>query len=163
MIKFCNVKASEATWTSAPLYQGSKWKVEDLLIILEMFKVTGKMGDGFENCILGLIASILPHGIHLSAQLNDTSKTNYFFQKTIKYGHHRFKKMRVLQISCCRDGCSAFIGENQFITECPICEKENIKELNETIFYFPLVDRLAALINSDLSEFLMYPNLRPRD
>ena len=97
-----------------PIYEGSKWKVEDLLIILEMFKVTGKMGDGLENCILGLIASILPPENVLSTKLNETSKTNYFFQKTIKSGHQKFKKMRVLQISCCRNGCCAFIGDNQF-------------------------------------------------
>jgi hypothetical protein len=135
--------------------------VEDLLIILEMFKVTGKMGDGLENCMLGLIASILPPSNVLSTQLNETSKTNYFFQKTIKTGHQQFRKMRVLQISCCRSGCCAFIGDNQFSTECSICEKENIQELNETIFYYPLVDRLVAVIRSDLCKFLNYPNLRP--
>ena len=99
----------ETSWTKEPLYEGSKWKVEDLLIILEMFKVTGKMGDGLENCMLGLIASILPPSNVISAQLNDTSKSNYFFQKTIKTGHQQFRKMRVLQISCCRNGCCAFM------------------------------------------------------
>ena len=39
-------KEVELSWTTEPIYEGSKWKIEDLLIILEMFKVTGKMGDG---------------------------------------------------------------------------------------------------------------------
>ena len=46
---------------------------------MEMFKVFGKMGDGFENCILGLIASVLPADNVLSKKLNSTSKSNYFF------------------------------------------------------------------------------------
>ena len=126
-----------------------------------MFKVTGKMGDGFENCILGLIASILPPDNVIASKLNETTKTNYFFQTTIKTGHQKFKKMRVFEIPCCRKGCCAFIGPYQFSTECPMCENANVKELNETIFYFPLVDRLVSILRSDLSKFLNYSNLRP--
>lgn len=62
-----------------------------------MFKVFGKMGDGFENCILGLIASVLPADNVLSNKLNSTSKSNYFFQKTIKSGHSKFQKCEFIQ------------------------------------------------------------------
>ncbi len=123
--------------------------------------MTGKMGDGLENCILGLIASILPSDNVIASKLNETTKTNYFFQTTIKTGHKKFKKMRVFEIPCCRNGCCVFIGENIHETACPRCGSDNVKELNEKIYYFPLVDRLVSIIKSDLSKFLNYSNLRP--
>ncbi len=51
---------TEDTWGNDPLYEGCEWSSKDVLIVLEMFKVIGHMGDGLENIILGLISSILP-------------------------------------------------------------------------------------------------------
>ena len=127
----------------------------------EIGQVLNKNRNGLENCILGLIASILPPDNVIASKLNETSKSNYFFQTTIKTGHQRFKKLRVFEIPCCSKGCCAFIGQNQSCTECPICDRENIKEVNETIYYFPLVDRLVSILRSDLCKFLNYSNLRP--
>ena len=95
-----------------PIFEGANWTVEDLLLVLEMFKVTGKLTDGFENCILGLIASILPNDNVLSNCISETTGSNYCFQKIIKNGHHQFPKMRVFEIPVCNSGCTAFIGES---------------------------------------------------
>ncbi len=67
-----------------------------------MFKVIGHMGDGLENIILGLISSILPENNSIANRLNQTSKSNYFFQETIKFGHSKFRKNRIFEISACR-------------------------------------------------------------
>ena len=118
------------------------------------------MGDGFENCILGLIASVLPADNVLSNKLNSTSKSNYFFQKTIKSGHSKFQKMRVYSIPACRKGCCSFIADCALHQECEICSKDNDGELNETVYYFPLIDRLLGIVTSDLKRFLAYASCR---
>ena len=136
--------------------------MEDVLIILEMFKTVGKMGDGFENCVLGLLASILPNENLIAQKLQQTTQSNYFFQQTIKSGHSKFNKMRVYQIKACRNGCVAFINAQANSLLCPICEQLNAIHVNETIYYFPLFDRLCGVIKFDLKRFLNYPNIRPQ-
>ena len=125
-----------------------------------MFKVIGHMGDGLENIILGLISSILPKHNSISERLQDHSKSNYFFQQTIKSGHCMFKKHRIFEISACRKGCFAFLGENADLDFCPICNKPNESLLNEKIYYFPFRDRIRYLLLSDLKKFLNYSNIR---
>ena len=118
------------------------------------------MGDGLQNMILGLISSILPENNSIAEKLKSTTKSNYFFQETIKSGHNMFKKMRVYEINACRKGCCAFIGDNVNDEFCSICEKDNELLENEVIYYFPLRDRLIRLLRSDLKKFFTYPNIR---
>ena len=125
-----------------------------------MFKVIGHMGDGLENIILGLLSSILPHGNALSNHLSKNTKTNYFYQETIKSGHSMFTKSRILEIQACQKGCSAFIGRNVNSESCFICNTNNDLALNEVIYYFPLRDRISSLIASDLKKFLTYSRIR---
>jgi hypothetical protein len=146
----------ESNWTTTLLYKGTKWKVEDLMLVLEMFKVMGKMGDGFENCILGLIASILPADNSISAELLSSENTNYFFQKSIKLGHQKFQKMRIYEVQACRKGCCLFLGDNLEADICPVCLKNNDANQNEIIYYFPIVDRLVKLLTSNLIKLFSY-------
>jgi len=125
-----------------------------------MLKVIGHLGDGLENVILGLISSILPNNNTLANKISQTSKSNYFFQETIKSGHSMFPKNRIFEISACRKGCCAFIGPLLVEEFCPICDLPNDPLQNEIIYYFPLEDRLRSLLQSDLKRFLNYPNLR---
>ena len=87
-----------------------------------MFKVIGHMGDGLENFILGLISSILPKNNTIATQISKTSKSNYFFQETIKSGHSMLRKNRIYEISACTKGCCAFIGPLVSVDFCPICD-----------------------------------------
>ena len=98
----------------------------------------------------------------LSSHLRDTSGSNYFFQKTIKSGHSKFKKMRIFAIEACRKGCCAYIGHLSDSSVCPFCKCSNDKSMNASIYYFPLFDRLVGVITSDLRRFLDYENLRPQ-
>ena len=118
------------------------------------------MGDGLENIILGLISSILPKNNTIAQHLSTTNKSNYYFQKTIKSGHSGFQKLRILEISACRKGCCAFINELSNEEYCPICDNENDKIENETLYYFPLRDRIWRLLSSDLKKFMSFPKLR---
>ena len=115
-----------------------------------MFKVIGHMGDGLENIILGLLSSILPKDNSIAEQISKTSKSNYFYQQTIKSSHSIYPKKRILEIPACRKGCIAFIGVNESETICPICDKDNDPLLNEVIYYFPLRDRITCLLKSQL-------------
>ena len=89
---------SDISWGNDPLYEGTTWTSKDVLIVLELFKVLGHMGDGLENIILGLIASIMPANNSIAKQIDKTSKSNYFFQETIKSGHSMFSKLRIYEI-----------------------------------------------------------------
>ncbi len=142
------------------MYEGCEWSSKDVLIVLEMFKVIGHMGDGLENIILGLISSILPKKNSISERLKDSSKSNYFFQQTIKSGHQMFKKHRIFEISACRKGCFAFLGAEANEECCPICNKPNDSLVNEKIYYFPFRDRIRYLLMSDLKKILNYSNIR---
>ena len=148
-----------SNWTNTLLFKGTKWKVEDLMLVLEMFKVMGKMGDGFENCILGLIASILPADNSISAELLTSESTNYFFQKAIKLGHQKFKKMRIYEVQACRKGFF-FLADNLKADVCPVCFTSNDPNQNEIIYYFPIVDRLVKLLLSNLIKLFSYQFLR---
>ena len=119
------------------------------------------MGDGFENCILGLIASLLPKDNIISQKLNETTKSNYFYQKNIKLGHERFRKMRVYSIPTCRKGCLIFTGDHQSDKFCLVCGNDNQNQFNQTIYYFPIRDRLNSLLRSDIRKFFHYPAMRP--
>jgi len=125
-----------------------------------MFKVIGHMGDGLENLVLGLISSILPSNNSISSKISKTSKSNYFFQETIKSGHSMFPKQRIFEISACRKGCCAYIGPLISEEFCPVCDKPNETDNNEVIYYFPFEDRLCMLLVSDLKRFLDYPKIR---
>ena len=118
------------------------------------------MGDGLENLVLGLISSILPVNNAISNKISKTSKSNYFFQETIKSGHSKFKKHRIFEISACRKGCCAFIGPLVGEEFCPICDQPNEAIANEVIYYFPFTDRIVSLLKSDLKRFLSYPKIR---
>jgi hypothetical protein len=130
------------------------------LLVLEMFKVIGHMGDGLESVMLGFISSILPTGNSICEKLKETSKTGYFFQDTIKSGHGAYKKSRVFEISACRKGCVCFIGQYHGAESCHICDETNDSKENQTIYYFPLCDRISKIINSDLRKMLIYPKIR---
>jgi hypothetical protein len=132
----------------------------DVLLVLEMYKVIGHMGDGLENMILGLISSLLPKDNAIAEKLKSTSRSNYFFQQTIKCGHKKFKKLRVYEIQACRKGCCHYIGDNIQEEFCTICDKENDKTANEVIYYFPLRDRIRRLLLSDLKRFFTYSEIR---
>jgi len=125
-----------------------------------MFKVIGHMGDGLENIILGFLSSILPHGNALSKQISKTTKSNYFYQETIKSGHSMFPKSRIFEIQTCQKGCSAFIGQKLDADMCEKCNTNNDLALNQVIYYFPLRDRISSLLASDLKKFLNYSNIR---
>ena len=125
-----------------------------------MFKVIGHMGDGLENIFLGLISSILPKNNTIAQHLSKTSKSNYYFQATIKSGHSGFEKLRIFEISACRRGCCAFIDELVNEEFCPICDKPNDPLENETIYYFPLRDRIGNLLLSDFKKFMSFTKLR---
>ena len=131
-----------------------------MLFILEMLKVIGHLGDGLENVILGLISSLLPKDNSIANRISQTSKSNYFYQETIKSGHSMFPKHRIFEISACRKGCCAFIGPLVIEHFCPICDKPNEPLNNEIIYYFPFEDRLRSLLQSDLKRFLNYSKLR---
>ena len=118
------------------------------------------MGDGLESLVLGLISSVLPSNNSIATKIAQTSKSNYFFQETIKSGHSMFPKHRIFEISACRKGCSAFIGPLINEEFCPVCDKPNEPNLNEVIYYFPFEDRLRRLLMSDLKRFIEYPKLR---
>ena len=118
------------------------------------------MGDGLQNMILGLISSLLPKNNLLAEKLSTTSKSNYFFQETIKSGHKTFKKLRIYAIPACRKGCCHYIGENVNDDCCLICNKDNEETENDVIYYFPLRDRLRRLLSSNLKRFFTYSNIR---
>jgi hypothetical protein len=126
-----------------------------------MFKVIGHMGDGLENIILGLISSILPINNLLAQQISQTSQSNYHFQETIKSAHAMFQKQRIYSIEVCRKGCVAFIGANEGLESCSICDSINHSAENDVVYYFPLTDRIKCLLESDLNKFVSYPPLRP--
>jgi hypothetical protein len=84
------------------LFNGSKWTGEDVLLVLEMFKVIGHMGDGLENVMLGFLSSILPSGNTLSEKLGENKKTTYFYQQAIKSGHGSYSKLAIIEIQSCR-------------------------------------------------------------
>ena len=151
---------SDQSWGNDPLYEGTTWTSKDVLIVLEMFKVLGHMGDGLENIILGLIASIMPANNSIAKQIDKTSKSNYFFQETIKSGHSMFSKLRIYEISVCRKGCCAYIGNNVDLEICPYCDNVNEISENDLVYYFPLRDRLRKLLVSDLKRFLTYSKIR---
>ncbi len=132
----------------------------DVLLILEMYKVIGHMGDGLENMILGLISSLLPNDNAIAEKLKSTSRSNYFFQQTIKSGHKKFKKLPVYAIQACRKGCCHFIGANTQAEICSKCDNDNDIEANEVIYYFPLRDRLRRLLLSDLKRFFTFSEIR---
>ena len=125
-----------------------------------MFKVIGHMGDGLESVMFGFLASILPHGNTISEKLNSRAKTGYYYQQAIKSGHESFQKLRVLEIQTCRKGCVAFIGPHNLCEVCPVCDESNDKQMNEVIYYFPVVDRIRKIIKSDLRKMLNFPNIR---
>ena len=118
------------------------------------------MGDGLQNVILGLISSLLPKHNSIADKLSTSTKSNYFFQETIKSGHKSFKKLRVYEIPACRKGCCHYIGENREDEFCSTCEKDNDEKENEVIYYFPLRDRLRRLLSSDLKRFFTYSDIR---
>ena len=72
-------KESDISWGNDPLYEGTIWTSKDVLFVLEMFKVLGHMGDGLENIILDLIASIMPANNSIAKQIDKTSKSNYVY------------------------------------------------------------------------------------
>ena len=119
------------------------------------------MGDGLENIILGLISAILPKNNVLAQQIAQTSLSNYHFQETIKSAHAMFQKQRIYSIEVCRKGCVAFIGVNEGLESCSICDSPNKSDENELVYYFPLTDRITSLLKSDLKNFLSYSKLRP--
>ena len=125
-----------------------------------MLKVIGHLGDGLENVILGLISSVLPKENSIAIKLSKTTKSNYFFQETIKSGHSMFPKHRIYEISACRKGCCAFIGPLIVEEFCPVCDKPNEATENAVIYYFPFEDRLRSLLTSDLKRFLTYSKIR---
>ena len=90
-----------------------------------MLKVIGHLGDGLENVILGLISSVLPKDNSIAIKISQTTKSNYFFQETIKSGHSMFPKHRIYEISACRKGCCTFIGSLIDEEFCPVCDKPN--------------------------------------
>jgi len=118
------------------------------------------MGDGLQNVILGLISSLLPNNNSISKKLNSTSKSNYFFQETIKSGHKSFKKLRIYEIPACRKGCCHYIGANIEEDMCQHCLQDNDENKNDIIYYFPLRDRLRRLLFSDLKRFFTYCDIR---
>ena len=149
-------KDQEDDWGLEPIYPGCNWSSMDVLLVLEMYKVIGHMGDGLENMILGLISSLLPKDNAIAEKLKSTSRSNYFFQQTIKCGHKKFKKLSVYEIQACRKGCCHFIGDNSLEEFCVTCDKENDSTANEVIYYFPLRDRIRRLLLSDLKRFFTY-------
>ena len=118
-----------------------------------MLKVIGHLGDGLENVILGLISSVLPKENSIAIKLSKTTKSNYFFQETIKSGHSMFPKHRIYEISACRKGCCAFSGSLIDEEFCPVCDKPNEATENAVIYYFPFEDRLRSILTSDLKRF----------
>jgi hypothetical protein len=116
------------------------------------------LGDGQEALILGVICSILPDENHFSQQLSSSSGSVYFFQKLIKEGLNNHEKMRVLEIPCCPKGHIHYVGENQTLLDCPVCNVPR-EIANETFYYFPLRDRISNLLNSDLGIFFDYPEV----
>jgi len=142
------------------LFNGSEWTGEDVLLVLEMFKVIGHMGDGLENVMLGFLSSILPSGNTLSEKLGENKKTTYFYQQAIKSGHGSYSKLAIFEIQSCRNGCSAFIGDNLELLFCSVCDEPNDADVNHLIYYFPLADRLCRLLTSDLKKFFNFIKIR---
>ena len=125
-----------------------------------MLKVIGHLGDGLENVILGLISSVLPKDNSIAIKISQTTKSNYFFQETIKSGHSMFPKHRIYEISACCKGCCACIGPLIDKEFCPVCDKPNEATKNAVIYYFPFEDRLRSILTSDLKRFLTYSKIR---
>ena len=107
------------------------------------------MGDGLESVMLGFISSILPAGNSICEKLKETSKTDYFFQDTIKSGHGAYKKLRVFEIPVCRKRCVCFIGQNRGAETCHICDEINDSIFNQIIYYYPFSDRISKTLLSD--------------
>ena len=59
----------------------------------------------------------MPTNNTIANKLKETSGSNYWFQKTIKSGHHKFPVSQ--------KGCKAFIKDDLDETECDICGSEN--------------------------------------
>ena len=153
-------KESSDSWENEPLFNGSDWTGTDVLLVLEMFKVIGHMGDGMESVLLGFISSILPAGNTICEKLRENSKTAYYFQETIKSGHGGYAKLRVYEMYACRKGCSTFIGLNEGVEFCAKCEEPNDPQYNQAIYYFPFADRITRILYSDLRKLLDYPKIR---
>ena len=147
-------------WQLQPLYPNSNWTTEEFFNVLELIKTMGHLSELNESLILGLVASILSANNVLAAELRNTSQSNYFFQKTIKSSSTMKNKCRIYTIPACFKGCCAFIGPLEEALVCPICNNPNSKEINETIYYFPIIDRIKKIISSDLKKFLFYSNNR---
>ena len=55
-----NSIVSTDSFLKEPILNGSKILLSDIILILELIKVTNNLGDTVESIVLGLLASILP-------------------------------------------------------------------------------------------------------
>ena len=157
-----NSIVSTDSYLKEPICNGSRILLSDIILILELIKVTNNLGDTVESIVLGLLASILPSDNVIKRILSQQTGSLYFYQKFIKNCHDHIAKCSIHKLDVCINGCIAFVGNNALVKLCPICNtNRDLKNpFQNEIYYFPIKERLLKLLESDLSKLLSYSTLR---
>jgi hypothetical protein len=145
---------------SQSLFPGSEHTVQDVMVLIELFKAFTHIGDINESFLLGIIASVLPHNNLLARCLKKNGFTSYFFQKLINFGTILIPKCSIYKVPVCSKGCMAYVGLHKESTMCYVCNTEKPSSMKHYFYYFPIKERLLALLNSDLFKFFNYPKSR---
>lgn len=106
---------------SKPIYEGSSIQTQDLILYLEFFKCSMKLGDNNIAMILGMLASTLPAPNEISEALKNSSRTVYHYLQYLQSNFVNSARASVHECMVCSKGCIAYVGSNLDLTACPVC------------------------------------------
>lgn len=149
-----------AKFLKQSLFEGSEHTMQDVMILLELYKAFTHIGDTNESFLLGIIASVLPRNNLLARCLKKTGFTSYFFQKLISFGTSLITHSSIYKVPVCIKGCMAYVGLHKEASMCNVCQTSRPSLITHSFYYFPLKERLVTLLKSDLFKFFHYPTSR---
>jgi len=158
----CNLKPDLdcVNFLSQSLFEGSEHTIQDIMVLIELYKAFTHIGDINESFLLGIIASVLPQNNLLARCLKKSGFTSYFFQKLINFGTTLIPKCSIYKVPVCSGGCMAYVGLNKDATMCNVCNTLRPPVISHYFYYLPIKERLLALLKSDLFKLFYYPTNR---
>lgn len=171
---YCDENVDDS-YTSRPLFQGSKYSGKDLARFLLSFKARYlKIGDGILANIVAIMATFLPENNTLRKCLPKNTST-YLLLKTLDNLAHFKTNLRCLKVACCVNKCMGYYGPNSHLNFCSVCNEcrwklctqecfddddeklcEHNLTPNKVLYYNVVQDRLVKLLKSDLKNLFNY-------
>ena len=163
--------------TTSPIFPGSPHSIQDFSRYMLAMKQALNVGDETFASMVGTMISFLPPSNELAKCLEEGPST-YKIKQVVTVTAALRPDLRTFQFNTCTKGCRTY-GISEFF--CSVCsesrhlyctykcyDEDNVcccihkKIPRQLLYYMPVRDRVAGLLNSDLKNMFYYNTFRKK-